>query len=132
MHHAVILHHMLEGGASHFDWLIDRPDLTIEHRLISFRCARRPDFVGLPGFYAQRLPDHRARYLTYEGVISGDRGVVERVALGEVLGLEVAVKSMFIVIRWADRVVAYRGSLDGAQEGKWHFIAGEADSGLDG
>ena len=32
---------------------------------------------------ARRLPDHRLAYLDYEGPISGDRGVVKRIARGD-------------------------------------------------
>jgi len=32
---------------------------------------------------ATKLPDHRIEYLRYEGHVSGDRGTVQRVELGE-------------------------------------------------
>ncbi len=127
MHRVVILLHTLADGTSHFDWLIDQPNLGVARRLISFRCASRPDFAVSSGFYAQRLPDHRAHYLDYEGVVAPGRGLVERVARGEVCALEMTCGSMLIVIRWADRVVGYRGHLDGAGGGMWHFVPDQGD-----
>ncbi|MEM7622909.1 MAG: hypothetical protein AAF235_06860 [Planctomycetota bacterium] len=49
--------------------------------LITYRT--RDDPIASEAFDAQRLPDHRARYLWYEGPISGNRGVVQRVWRGE-------------------------------------------------
>ncbi len=132
MHHAVILLHILPDGTSHFDWLLDQPDLGIEHRLISFRCEIRPDCAVSSTFCALRLPDHRARYLSYEGVVLPDRGHVERVACGEVLGLEVSSGTISAVIRWADDGVAYRGRHDGSKDGVWNFLCHPMDSALDG
>ena len=39
---------------------------------------------------AERIHDHRAHYLTYEGPLTGGRGRVDRVASGEFRWLEVA------------------------------------------
>ncbi len=72
----VLLEHETPDGARHFDWLIERPGVADEHRLIAFRCAHDPTRdAPIP---AERMPDHRALYLDYEGPIAGDRGSVRR------------------------------------------------------
>lgn len=94
MPRAVILRHDLPDGTWHYDWMIERsiPDLEPrpgsgpERRLLTFRLDPAPtpppaDPGGGP-FEAVRLPDHRARYLEYEGPVSSDRGRVTRVASG--------------------------------------------------
>jgi hypothetical protein len=59
------------------DWLIERPGTEEERRLIAFRCAHDP--LSAPDLEAERIADHRAIYLDYEGPISGGRGGVRRV-----------------------------------------------------
>jgi hypothetical protein len=39
---------------------------------------------------AIRLPDHRMFYLDYEGKLSGNRGIVRRVAEGEYVGTSIS------------------------------------------
>jgi hypothetical protein len=51
--------------------------------LMTFRISERIDGGQAVDFLAERLADHRAAYLTYEGEISGGRGSVRRVAEGE-------------------------------------------------
>ena len=78
---AVLLEHTLPDSSLHFDWLIERPHgptgVAPEHRMITFRCTIDPldpeaEWIG------QRLPDHRAHYIEYEGLVSGGRGAVRR------------------------------------------------------
>lgn len=89
----VVLHHQFPDdhplGPSHYDWLLD-PGGEPEHRLIAFRLTRRPDSPGWTRLDADRLPDHRAFYLTHQGPVSGDRGVVTLIARGrcELLRIE--------------------------------------------
>ncbi len=84
---SVLLEHTLPDGSSHFDWLIDRPHNPSptdpnrgnpEHRMITFRCTIDPFDCETHPWTGTRLPDHRARYIDYEGPISGDRGRVRR------------------------------------------------------
>jgi len=78
----VLLHHELPGGAEHVDWMIATDE---EHRepLISFRLARRlDDLASGDSLDAERTPDHRPAYLTYEGPVSGGRGTVRRLRAG--------------------------------------------------
>jgi hypothetical protein len=71
----VVLHH--EGIAvPHFDLLFEAPG---KPELMSVRCSEWP--VG-PTTQLQRLPPHRRLYLDYEGLISGNRGHVRRIASG--------------------------------------------------
>jgi hypothetical protein len=77
-----VLHHAGAEGADapHYDFLFDTADTS---SLVTFRL---PDWPLAPGstHAALKLRDHRRIYLTYEGQISGDRGLVSRVAEGEV------------------------------------------------
>ncbi|MEO1007932.1 MAG: hypothetical protein AAFX79_05160 [Planctomycetota bacterium] len=77
----VLLRHDLPDGTRHFDWMLAaEPDP--DSPLVTFRVEERID-RGPPAFRAERLADHRRRYLDYEGPISGGRGRVSRVASGE-------------------------------------------------
>lgn len=78
----VVLRHVRDGHPDHFDWLIAR-DERGERPLWSWRCAADPSTLAPAASMGVRaMADHRTRYLTYEGPISGDRGTVERVAEG--------------------------------------------------
>jgi hypothetical protein len=85
-----LLLHTLPDGTRHFDWLIQpaRPDADHhapgpdDRALVTFRTHHRPDDPAVTAFPAERLPDHRSLYLTYEGPIAGDRGHVRRLAEG--------------------------------------------------
>lgn len=78
MERTVLLHHQLDNGDEHYDWLLERPS---GRGLMSFRVDVRFD-DGLGSWVAERIGDHRDEYLAYEGVISGGRGRVRRVASG--------------------------------------------------
>lgn len=96
MPRTVLLEHRLPGGDWHIDWLLDRDGRS---PLLTFRLPRRQRAaLALPGagggcqllsipppsaFTAERIPDHRRRYLDFEGPISGGRGSVRRIAEGE-------------------------------------------------
>jgi hypothetical protein len=85
MPRTVLLKHRLPDGSWHYDWLLARDG---DHRgdgagpLISFRVFVDIRRRSLAAFVGVRTPDHRPAYLSYEGEVSGDRGVVERVAEG--------------------------------------------------
>lgn len=79
MRFAVLLHQVPASSheSDHFDLLLEDDGtlltwrLPVEPLLENNRCL------------ANKLPDHRLVYLTYEGSISGNRGTVTRVAEGE-------------------------------------------------
>ncbi|MFK7758659.1 MAG: hypothetical protein AB8C13_01790 [Phycisphaerales bacterium] len=80
---AVLLKHTLADLTWHYDWLIERPGLEIEHRLLSFQTNSNPAlWISRDAHIVRKLPDHRAHYLTYEGVILGGRGHVKRMESG--------------------------------------------------
>jgi len=55
--------------------------------LVGFRLDRRPDDLAAGAqIKARRMPDHRARYLDFEGPLSDNRGRVKRLRSGAVLG----------------------------------------------
>lgn len=88
----------IASGRIHWDWLFEQT-VPID--------GRSPDILGQAGVKlltwstdpllpdlltktlptittdALRLPDHRARYLDFEGEIDGDRGHVEQIATGQ-------------------------------------------------
>ena len=84
----VILDHLppttqQDGGTArtelqHFDLMFEvagTPDLT------TFAVPQLPRAVG-DQVAGKRISDHREKYLTYEGPVSGNRGEVRRVAFG--------------------------------------------------
>jgi hypothetical protein len=62
------------AGDRHWDFLVE---VAGQERLPTWRLHACPLDVGGP-VPAARVPDHRAFYLTYEGPVSGNRGVVRR------------------------------------------------------
>jgi len=116
MRRTVVLLHTTEHSPDHYDWLIDQPDLEIEHRLRTFRVMHRPDIAS--GFIAENAPDHRAIYLEYQGELSAQRGRVTRVAEGTVQTWEEEGDSIRARINWGDGLKDYVARLEG---GKWAF-----------
>jgi hypothetical protein len=86
----VLLRHTPVSGAPHIDWLIaPRPVSDPGAReLVTWRLDEAVAllFAGTAAFAFDgvRLPDHRVRYLEYEGEIGAGRGRVDRVRRGEV------------------------------------------------
>ena len=75
----VLLEHTLNDGSTHLDWLIERPNDPSEHRLIAYRCDSDPLHADPTSpWIGERIPDHRAQYLTHQGEISNNRGTVRR------------------------------------------------------
>lgn len=78
----MLLLHELPDGSRHYDWLVER-DGDSAAGLVTFRVGERID-AAPARFEAVRIADHRREYLSYEGPVSGGRGVVTRVAEGEI------------------------------------------------
>lgn len=119
MHNAVLLHHRLPDGSGHFDWMIravGRPGL------VTFRVEHRIDEAG-GEFVAERLADHRETYLTYQGQVSGGRGDVTRVAVGELVLERDDAEGLIC----RGRLGAFVGEFVGKRigEGRWEFVARE-------
>ncbi len=85
----------------HWDLMLEREGRQEEHRLATWsllqlppawlsppRDASEPTTPVVGAIQATRLPVHRAKYLDYEGPISGDRGTVRRVAGGSIRWIE--------------------------------------------
>ncbi|MCC6659431.1 MAG: hypothetical protein IT437_00960 [Phycisphaerales bacterium] len=110
----VLLRHDTPDGSAHWDWMIQR----LGGGLTTFRVAVRID-LGPACFGAERLPDHREAYLTYEGPVTGDRGSVRRVADGTVV-VELDRPDRFIVLGSLGPV---RGRFAGSRgpDGFWRF-----------
>ena len=80
---------------------------------------------------AIRIADHRRLYLDYEGPVSGDRGVVRRIAGGEFAWVENSPGR--IAIRLEGDGLAGRLSLEGGAAGEWEVRldeVGAADASL--
>lgn len=74
----------MPGPDCHFDWLFeidDGPLWTISTE----------EFVRVPAgdFDGEMLPDHRRRYLDYEGPLSNQRGHVARLASAQIAQIQV-------------------------------------------
>lgn len=116
------LQHTLPDGSWHIDWLIE-VEPGEQPRLPTFRLADRPDREGVQSFAGELLPDHRRRYLDYEGPVSGNRGHVRTVAQGDVIAVTGWPESLDVTVvlrhdgarwRWQGRPVA---------EAHWRFEA---------
>lgn len=114
----VLLEHTLTDGSWHLDWMLQRPSPRGD-RLVTFRVRDRLDTPGVMGWIGERLGDHRAAYLSYEGVISGGRGTVRRVAAGSCSWVVLDEDRCELDAAWpgvAGRVVG--GRIDA---GRWRF-----------
>ena len=116
MSRSVLLEHTTPDGGRHLDWLIERPGVDDEYRLIALRCAHDP--AAHAPMDAQRITDHRARYLEYEGPISGARGSVRRIWTKPCV-LRSESSDRFEVV--LDGVVLIAASVAG---GRWRIIPG--------
>ena len=65
------------SGQSHFDWMFE-----VEGELRTWATPPVDDFENSFEIHADRLPNHRLKYLDYEGELSGERGHVEQVLHG--------------------------------------------------
>ncbi len=121
----VLLLHTLPDGSSHFDWLIDWPGADVgDGLLLTFRVAEfLPTLPLAAQLSATRLPDHRRLYLSYEGLISQNRGTVQRVAQGlsQVTQLP---SSLRILTIWDSFPIAqlWEGSAT-ADPNLWRFVS---------
>lgn len=84
----VLLKHDMPDGTWHYDWMLQRPGSGMNEPLITFRVNERPDDPRVWEMAAERLPDHRAAYLEYEGEVTGGRGRVRRIAQGACLVMQ--------------------------------------------
>lgn len=106
MGRTVLLLHRLPDGASHYDWLTQ---VVPGGPLLAFRVSHRIDHADITRFRAQRLADHRAAYLDYEGPVSGNRGDVERVAAGRAQ-THISAVAIHIVLDFGHGPRSFRGS----------------------
>jgi hypothetical protein len=119
MPRSVILQHTTPDGESHYDWMIEQEGVVDEHRLLTWRCKSRPDRSGWNG-QADAIAVHRVAYLEFEGVLTGGRGSVRRVASGSIVRSTEHNDGLEITIRWADCAVGYRGRSTGIDD-HWVF-----------
>ncbi len=111
----VLLLHDLPHEPSHYDWMLELP-IDREHRLITFRTRRRIDALARAELDLPRLPDHRARYLDYEGPIDNERGSVRRIAAGSVFHIRSDPNTLDAIVAWRGlpplTVTAHRSTHD--------------------
>ncbi len=122
---AVILRHDTGDGSWHYDWLIDAAGGAAddERRVMAFRTRGRPDAAGVWGFEAERLADHRAAYLEFEGPVSGGGGMVQRVATGRVVEVSEGRGEVVVVIDWGEGPVGWAGRQREDWPESWWFEA---------
>lgn len=120
----VLLLHQQPDGSSHFDWLIARPD-DPGGALLSFRLGVRPDHPACAAFSAEPIPDHRPRYLTYEGPLTAGRGTVTRLARGTLTRAQLTPDRAVLEIRWDQHAAVYAGAP--APGGLWRFTVTPLD-----
>lgn len=66
------------GRGDHYDWMFE-----LDGRLLTWASQRLPPTDQNASVAASLLPPHRLAYLQYEGVVSGNRGTVQRIAAGQ-------------------------------------------------
>ena len=124
-HPTVLLLHELPGGTQHVDWMIAQ-DVHGRDPLITFRIEQRVDLLTEGRrVEARRIADHRPRYLSYEGPISGDRGMVRRLAAGRVVRFERDPHTWRIDVVWRPAADRQRLALTrrDAAGGRWTIEA---------
>lgn len=148
----VVLLHTLPDSTSHFDLLIrlfaaeasqastgaPQAELDAEidaktdakndaeiRDLLAFRCPQRPDRLE-PGarLELERLADHRRLYLDYEGPIAGDRGVVRRVAVGDLRHATLDESRGELLVQWNDATGLAHLSLRRHSGANWSLLRG--------
>ncbi len=94
----VQLRHELPDGTWHIDWMLDHDQHS---DLITFRLPDRLDHLLNGAFMdADSLGGHRREYLDYEGPVSGNRGSVTQVAVGEILDWASDGDEWWITVHW--------------------------------
>jgi len=140
----VFLRHELPDGTAHVDWLIapegvgSGPDdrVLMTWRISEDIAARlRSGGEQAIQFEAIRLPDHRYRYLDYEGPVGGGRGEVARLCVGGIAVFEEGVDRFSGLLAMGEvwRFSAIRVGPEPSLEdpglppmGKWKFSACDA------
>jgi hypothetical protein len=105
----VQLLHSLPDGSSHVDWMLGQ-DRRGQRPLVTFRLSTRVDTLrsGV-SVAAERLAEHRPRYLSYEGPVASTtgqppdpagRGVVWRLNRGRILAWRREPDAWWVEIEW--------------------------------
>ena len=117
----VVLEH--EWNGVHWDFMIED-----EGRLRTW--AIDVPLVAGEELPARALPDHRLDYLTYEGPVSGGRGIVRRVDGGIFHGLEWGphrVRGTLLGRQLVGEVVLYCADSASPGSSPWKFRLGKVD-----
>lgn len=72
----VILHHLAPTG-EHWDFMLEQ-----ENALATWQLVSEPVNRGSCPIECVRIHDHRKHYLTFQGPVSGGRGIVTRIDQG--------------------------------------------------
>jgi hypothetical protein len=134
---SVLLAHTMPSASPvphHIDWLIlprafnpAAPPDPDDRCLITFRLESRPDWSDPTlAFEADRLPDHRAMYLSYEGPVSGGgHGDVRRLERLPCVVSAAAPELLDVQMNTDDATVVLRGTRLGAESepgrSRWRF-----------
>lgn len=91
----ISLHRTPDPEAEHLDLFIERGEVLATFQLASL--ADLSAAVGKP-VAVRRLADHRKRYLSYQGPVSGNRGTVELRDQGTCVTLEAAARTLVVTL----------------------------------
>ncbi len=96
----VLLRHDLPDRSHHFDWLLDLAAST-DAPLTTFR-LQQPVHAKQQRtrLAAEKIADHRRRYLDYEGPLSGNRGTVRRIAAGHIISAVSTSDQWLLTVHW--------------------------------
>lgn len=123
----VLLRHEAGQSPPHVDWMIAR-NASGHGPLLTFRLPDRLDTLAIRGTTrAQRIQDHRPRYLRCDGPLGQGRGRIRRIATGSMRIKEIAPGGTRLEIAWhtgpatGQRQVL---SLENEGEGGFHIHCG--------
>jgi hypothetical protein len=95
----VVLHHRTTAG-SHHDWLLADPEEPLGLLWAGRIPAPPRSWAAVGTWPVHPLPPHRRRYLTYQGPLTGGRGVVRRCAAGLHRPLRWSATRRWLVVRF--------------------------------
>jgi hypothetical protein len=96
----VLLRHEDGQSLPHVDWMIAR-NASGHGPLLTYRLPERLDTLATRGTtQAQRIQDHRPRYLRCDGPLGQGRGRIQRIATGSMRIKEIAPEGARLEIAW--------------------------------
>ena len=98
-----------------------KPRMVFDENALTFIISSWAFAWEAADFNAEKAPDHRAIYLTYEGQLTQNRGVVTQVQTGQVLEFHSSESQLNLRIQWPQGVSIYQARKDPQDSSQWLF-----------